>query len=452
MSWSVLPVEVTLEIIEYLCPEINVGQIGKAAAWTKLWQTNNTDMEAEQNSNEGGGSEGVLSGSTQALSTNPWSALQSLALTNKYFYKLCIPFAHRDFVFTSNDWTPITDELVSKWVKHGGNVRNVRILLDPGFTLLFRYWEFLATTLATFTNVTSLALYYRSCHSLPRKVAEECVNILKTGKVLEFGIYSTVILEYKLGNLTWDRRMAWMAYDIIQQFSNNAAAANKLRVLDLVLETLPTEIYNLVRTQFPNLRALTIRRALRYQTLGRIWDANQLPYWKHRDNLTCLRLIDCSNAYAFHIPHLVRHFTSLRELMVSTCGASDDDTVGVQRSGGWSTESDALRNTHAPLEVFHIEHMTDWEIYALGVIPTKELSTSLITRGHLEAAFTRDPEIFPGLVLLRVEEYVNLEETTYREPTMANAPRTIKTLNAICTGRGIKVEKDAKWIRRKYIA
>ncbi|CAG7853025.1 SubName: Full=Uncharacterized protein {ECO:0000313/EMBL:CCA70882.1} [Serendipita indica DSM 11827] len=404
MSWKALPVEVTLEIIEHLCPEISIGQIGEAAAWTKLWQTEESNMvETEQNnvnSSDGNDSK-TASGSGQASSTNPWSALQSLALTNNYFYGICIPFAYRDFIFTSNDWM-LSDELVSKW-----------------------------------TNTQAA-------------IADQCIGILSTGKVREFGIYSAMILQYEVGNPSWDRRMAWGANYIIGQYANNAAATSNLRVLDLVMETIPMDMYKLIRTQFPNLRTMNIRRAFRCRALGRIWDTNQVSPWRHYDHLTRLRLIDCSNAYAFHIPHLVRHFKSLRELMVSTCGSDDDDKVGVPRSGGWSTEADALCNTHASLDVFHVEHMSDWEIYALGVIPTKELVTSNLVQGHLEAAFTYDPEIFPGLGLLRVEAYVSLEEATYMDATMADPPRAIKTLNAICAGRGIKIERDAKWVRKKW--
>ncbi|CCA70882.1 hypothetical protein PIIN_04818 [Serendipita indica DSM 11827] len=452
MSWKALPVEVTLEIIEHLCPEISIGQIGEAAAWTKLWQTEESNMvETEQNnvnSSDGNDSK-TASGSGQASSTNPWSALQSLALTNNYFYGICIPFAYRDFIFTSNDWM-LSDELVSKWTKHASSVRNVRILVDPQYTTHSQYWDFLVTTLAAFTNVTSLALYYFSCYSIPQRIADQCIGILSTGKVREFGIYSAMILQYEVGNPSWDRRMAWGANYIIGQYANNAAATSNLRVLDLVMETIPMDMYKLIRTQFPNLRTMNIRRAFRCRALGRIWDTNQVSPWRHYDHLTRLRLIDCSNAYAFHIPHLVRHFKSLRELMVSTCGSDDDDKVGVPRSGGWSTEADALCNTHASLDVFHVEHMSDWEIYALGVIPTKELVTSNLVQGHLEAAFTYDPEIFPGLGLLRVEAYVSLEEATYMDATMADPPRAIKTLNAICAGRGIKIERDAKWVRKKW--
>ena len=362
--------------------------------------------------------------------------------TCKYLYKLCASFAYRDFVSTANSWFSNVYK-VSKWVENGSSVRNVRILLDPEFASLVPYWDFLVEVLASFTNVTSLALYYRSYHTSPRHVTHECINLLKTGNVREFGIYSITILHREIGNPSWDRHMALFAYDVIQQYTNNAAAANNLRVLDLAVETIPTEIYNLVRTQFPNLRMMNIRRAFRCPTLGRIWDASQVQYWSRNNNLTRLSLIDCSSAYAFHIPHLVRHFTSLRELIVSTCGTGDDDRIGILRCGGWSTESDALCSTRAPLDVFHIEHMTGWEIGALGVIPTKELVTSLLTRGDLETAFTRDPEIFPGLVVLRVEDYVDVQRFF--------ASGTVKNLSAICAGRGLKIEKNAKWIRRRNI-
>jgi hypothetical protein len=82
--------------------------------------------------------------------------------------------------------------------------------------------------------------------------------------------------------------------------------------------------------------------------------------------------------------------------------------------------------------------MLEWEILAMGTIPAKTVIAASIVPGHLGKAFTMDPDIFPGLTLLRIErKYMDGEPATSTE---------ILWKEKLSQNRGIVVEADANWL------
>jgi len=256
-----------------------------------------------------------------------------------------------------------------------------------------------------------------------------------------------MVVQRGLGSWDWNYINPAAAYHLLDNVASSPKATASIKKLDLAWETMPLHTYDLVRSKFINIQSLSVRRAFRVwafddRELGRLWDEGQAQKWKPYTNLTTLNLIDCSNAYAPHIPKLVRLFGSLQHLLVSTCGYSTDKKA--YPDADWHSTTDALWKARQPLDTFHMEHMLDWEILALGVIPTRKLITSNIHTGHLSHAFNEDHQIFPGLQHLSLEPLLpDLEtgETTDGEKEHA-------FLEEFCKGRSVELSKDASYIKR----
>ncbi|KAG8798565.1 hypothetical protein FRC17_007389, partial [Serendipita sp. 399] len=102
------------------------------------------------------------------------------------------------------------------------------------------------------------------------------------------------------------------------------------------------------------------------------------------------------------LPDLILHCPQLRYLFVSACGGTTELQQPL-RPSGWNTHSDALCKQRGPLEEFHIEHMLEWEILAMGTIPANRVIMTGLMQDDLHKSFMVDPEIFPGLNFLRYE-------------------------------------------------
>jgi hypothetical protein len=127
--------------------------------------------------------------------------------------------------------------------------------------------------------------------------------------------------------------------------------------------------------------------------------------------------------------------------MISTCG-DDSDVIPPPHPHDWSEKSYALCKIRPPLDVFHIEHMENWEIMALGVIPTKVLIVTTVKQYHLLSCLTEDPKLFPGIKVLRLAPR-NVQDSTAEA---ANKPPSneLISLENICKARQIELRRDAE--------
>lgn len=166
------------------------------------------------------------------------------------------------------------------------------------------------------------------------------------------------------------------------------------------------------------------------------------PYWAAYSNLMSLRLIGCGNVCPIHVPELVRHFDSLEHLIVSECHDNSGRVID-HRTQGWSTLSDRWWSQCKPLTFMQIEHLYDWEVLAMGTIPTTELTSVRLRFTRTFPIFKQDEEIFPHLKVLRLEF---LSDDTPRET--CDLPADDSSVSHILEMRGIDVRRDAEPVLR----
>ncbi|KAG8809607.1 hypothetical protein FRC17_003359 [Serendipita sp. 399] len=302
-------------------------------------------------------------------------------------------------------------------------------------------------------NLTSLALYYSDVDprinimtNIP-SIRAAVLSLMENHRLCNLGIYSTSILDYPFDGVY---EVPIGLFTLLGSILDSPRAAKALHVLDMAMGSLSEDIYDKIRTRLPNLKTLTIRRALR-RGLGRIWDAGNCLKWAPNANLTRLQLMTCQAAYAVHVPFLVRHFTGLRHLFISTCGESTDPVVD-ELPHDWHKDPNELCNIRPPLESLWLEHMEMWEILVMGVIPTKELVVTTVKRNHLWEALRKEDHLFPHMQRLRLApcpEDASADLAWIVPPAPPNETEEQKTwrektLGAICRQRGIVLIRDAK--------
>ncbi|PVF99545.1 hypothetical protein CPB86DRAFT_703242 [Serendipita vermifera] len=375
-----------------------------------------------------------------------YSALWTLRQVNRRLNDLCIPFLFHDLNLLDNTLIAEEAALALPYVNH---VRSVRLLIDPVcFKLpepeaISAYQQSVSAIVQQCRNATSIALYYNNYTVETKHFENEVMDLMKLGKVQSFGIYSNTILRSIIGSWEWNRREAVDLSRFLRETIMMPEAVASLKHLDIAVERISFPAYAKLRESVSGLTSLHIRRAFRI-SLGYLWESCTVPVWSTSAHLTRLSLIDCSNTYAADVPHLVGHFQGLQYLIVSTCG-DDDDIIPPHRPSGWSHFPDALCKQRPPLKEFHIEHMLNWEIMAMGTIPTKKVIGSNLAKGHLAEVLETDPEIFPGLQLLSIEG----QPVRGSPQRMRDSPHEYD-IEKICERRGLKLTKDAKRIKQGY--
>jgi hypothetical protein len=364
--------------------------------------------------------------------------------TSRNFNNLCIPFLFHDLNLLDNAMDSTTIQAVAPYTSY---IRTIRLLIDPPKSQnpdsCLRYDE-LSTLISQCRNTTSLALYYNNYSSHLQQFESSLLDIIRLGKIKSLGIYSNMVLRVVYGSWTWNGCVAQMISRFLETALDLPEMKRSLTELDIVMEKISGELYARLRPFVVHLKALTIRRAFRV-SYGRIWEPFRSMQWSPSVRLQRLNLIDCSNAYAPHIPELVGHFKSLRYLVVSTCGDETDLEIG-SRVKGWSHSSDALCKNHIPLEEFHIEHMYEWEMSAMATIPTKKLITSRVENGQLIDVFLKDREVFPGLQFLSIESNWTPEDDIVAQEAQK------KDLERMCRERSVVLSLDATHIKEGGVA
>ena len=296
-------------------------------------------------------------------------------------------------------------------------------------------------------NLASLAVYYHFGTAQMALIKDSLLSLLVIGKLSTLGFYSYPLLQNPTGHDEENGKVAGLI-ELLDTIALYEPARRSIRVLDVVADHIPTRTFDFIRSKFTSLTSLTLRRVVRAPWyLNRIWDVDERPKWRSYPNLTRLQLSHLQPGHATHIPQLVRLFTALKELTVSACGRLDN-FVPQLRPSGWSRLPDALCNSHSTLTMIHMEHMDDWEISELGVIPTTTLMVTTVKRHHLLVPFRQDSEIFPGLRTLRLAPLPTSGDYELEELGEDNAVDGKPSMQAICSARGIELRRDAiaNWI------
>jgi hypothetical protein len=358
------------------------------------------------------------------------SVLKYVARVNRAFNAICIPLLYNrvnllaDINALSKFWR-ITHYII---IPHSHHIRTLYIYVDSPDKSILDTQSYTAGILSACRQLTTLGLYYNHGYQEWTMVPKEVLFLAEEGKLANLGFYSQQIL---MGRSGFDEAAV---NALIKLLSESEKARNSLKTLELAVQMISMEAYIAIRSRFPYLQSLTFRGALR-NDLGRPWDHEQKGYWMPYQNLRRLQFRGCQGGYSAHIPFLVQNFPALKELLVSTCGQPTDPFVG-RWPTGWHLQPDALCRTHKPLDLFHIEHMDDWEIRAMGTIPATTLMVTTVRSLHLLNILQEDHNLFPGLKVLR------LSPLRSRNASANFTPRW-KELTSICQERGVEIRRDA---------
>jgi hypothetical protein len=326
-------------------------------------------------------------------------------------------------------------------------IQSISVYMDP--TEIVDEADFIeqsmnvASILRECRNLTSLALYYRHAEVQTVPIRRAVISLLTSGRLSSLGVYSSNVLGDPTGRDLVTGIVAGVIH-LLDGIARSESAQQSLRVLDIVADCIPTETFDLIRSNFTSLTSLTLRRVVQQPWyVSRIWDVDQQPKWHPYPNLTRLQLCNLEPGHSSHIPHLVRHFTALKQLKISACGTDGGFTRNSRRPG-WSRLPDALCNNHPTLSTFHVEHMDDWEIYELGVIPATILVVTTVRKDHLLRSFLKDAEIFPCLRVLRLAPLptnrgVELIVNVTGGSNASNQP----PIQTVCDERNIELRRDA---------
>jgi len=287
-------------------------------------------------------------------------------------------------------------------------------------------------------NLTSLALYYRHPNVQMLLIRNVLLSLLRDGHLTALGFYSIHLLHNEAGYDDASGEVTNLV-ELLGIIALDEIARRRLRTLEVVADWIPAHTYDLIRSNFPSLESLTLRRVVRAPWFqSKIWDVDQQLKWHPYPNLTCLHLCDFQPGYSAHIPILVRHFTALKELKISACGSAYYGEIN-WRPPGWSRLQDALCNNHHALTTLDIEHMADWEVYELGIIPTTTAFVTMIKWHHLLELFRKDYELFPGLLSLRVAPLTSGKDDMAGSGPLDGKP----SMETICDVRNVQLRYDA---------
>ena len=307
------------------------------------------------------------------------------------------------------------------------------------------YNRLMVMALVACRRATSLALYYESklqpeeetttYRDLMAELSSKVMFRVTQGSLSSLALGSLIVLQrgYELF-----RGMPLELHSLLDSISLSLNQTPTLKHLEISCGSITLETYNNLRSRAIHLHSLTLVSCINSK-LPKLWSFEGVSEWTCNAKLTHLRLIRCQSAYAPHIPELVRNFPALRHLLVSTCG-SFSDVISPNRQLGWSREPDALWRHRMPLDTFFIEHMIKWEILAMGTIPAKTVIATSIRSGDLEASFLQDPEIFPCLTLLSIEE-----KPVGRGDAGPMGP-DVEWRERVLASRGIELKADARWL------
>jgi len=269
--------------------------------------------------------------------------------------------------------------------------------------------------------------------------------MVEAAQVTQVGIYSTDILNAAHGSSKWALAGSSAPMSMLRALVSSPEACAALRRLDLVLEEMSPDCFELLRRNVNALRTLVIRRAFRLDRLSHIWNPDETYWWCPSPNLTRLVLIGCQRPGAKHMVGLVACFPALRELVWASCGTSKEPTPALPKAG-WSQDLQAW-SSRPTLQLLHIEHALQWELSWMGLISADTVVVAHFDENRLVRALDRTVEIFLGMEKLRVlprRDILGID-AAYQQPPEG------RTLDAICEERRVSLSRDASLLKPNKI-
>lgn len=373
-----------------------------------------------------------------------------LSRTSSKFNALCLPVIYKDLNILKDPAIAFEElyELILR--PYAQYVKTIRF----SFGTNSMSDDNVATILTMTTNVTSILLYHLDFDPRFQQLEEQeglnkgsqkldwmhftnlaIIKLLEEYSLNSVGIYSERIITR---NRTRVDLRSTGPISLLNMITASPVACISLKRLDIALYTIPVETYDFLRRDLTSLTSLTINHTLK-TNLGRIWDPEQCAKWFPNSNLTRLQMRGCRAAYAPHITHLVRHFISLRHLLISMCGHDTDIAIPAPPQGWYSAE-DALWKVRKPLETFHLELAAYWEIGAMGDIPTKLFIYANTAGESLVHALKDDSNYLPMLETIRIERRI----PRFSAQLYQFSQEEYKFLLETCRKRGVSLLEDAE--------
>lgn len=333
-------------------------------------------------------------------------------------------------------------------IPYSQHIKTVRISLDVVSD------EEAADVLNNTRNITSLLLYRayldnsrveltydrsRLVGDWMKNTREAIVTLLEEGSLEALGLYSRRLMLFLpriRGIINEDDAPALL----LRTISANLGANSSLKKLDLCLGGLHPGAYEVVRNELTSLESLTFHYMFRQDALNDPWVHDGRKNRSQYSNLTSLQFRRCQKVSAPHIPFLVRHFVSLKHLLVSICGQSTDVKAPSPPPRGWFEAEDALWKVRQPLEVFQLDHTSHWELGCLGEISVSTFIVSNFPPDDLANVFKDDENYYPELKVIRIP-------SAFSDGTQSFSGYNLPFLEDFCRQRGVEVRMDAPSIQ-----
>ncbi|PVF96117.1 hypothetical protein CPB86DRAFT_787260 [Serendipita vermifera] len=350
-----------------------------------------------------------VNSSTPEKEVGFYATAKSLRLVNHAFDEIVTPVLYEEMnlLLHTMDVAKLTTIVERGILPYAHHIRSLYIYADPKFKALSgELEEYSIKVLRSCVKLTSLGLYFQVSdlreYGEWAEFRQAVVTLVEEGELSSLGFYSqyvmtnNILLEYHL-----------LLDGLINALSISDRARTRIKHLDFAVFLIPAEVHNKIRSNFPNLESLTMRMSFRGAP-GGYGDPGGRGRWFQLNSLTRLQFHSSEGAYAPHIPQIVALFPALRELLISRCTAPIGNPTP-SHAEGWHLQPDALYQTHKPLDWFHIELMANWQIRALGLIPTKTLILTCINPADFLNEVNKDRNLFPGMKILRLQKHFSGE-------------------------------------------
>jgi hypothetical protein len=278
--------------------------------------------------------------------------------------------------------------------------------------------KYAAGILSACRRLITLGLYFHHGVHWP-EVSREVVFLAEKGKLAHLGIYSQHILE---GQVTGDPAAV---NSLIISLAQSPLARRSIKTLELAVDSISTDTFASILSDFPSLQSLTFRKALD-KMLSSPSGHEPRKYWIPYEGLKRLQLTKCDMGLLARIPALLHLFPTLKELLVSGIGSQQG------RAGGNQT-LDIPHQPQIPLELLHLESMNEQEMLQLVDIPTISLVLASMKLRHVTDVLQSHAAPFPGVRLLQIEPLEH--RWAYLSPFW--------DLREICKARNIEIQCNA---------
>ena len=289
----------------------------------------------------------------------------------------------------------------------GGLVRRININikgLDPSLDALF------STIVENLKQLEDLTLIYDKDdkQARPALIKSLCsLGYMSKLRVEEGDIDMTEVPSYV---------EAERSHHFVDHLLNSLMSSDSIHIQSFAhisSSSIHPTVFHTLRTQPTQLRILTLRSSIQYG-LRELF--NGPSQWSSAATLERLTIRACSGT---HYATIARHVVSgvfghLKHLIVIGSGYIDKSLLALRPPG---------RSIRA-LDLLEIDHAYDWEVFALAIIPVKEVHVTRVYRHAIVSALTQDG--FPGLEVLKVQHWNDEAERLFPEFRKACADRDIQ--------------------------